>query len=242
MREPDDGFALSSTVWSGKRLGQGTALLDEGVLRILLLDSAGGEKSLQLRYDMVAGVALSDGSVVITCRDGKILKVATRQASAFRSTMLAACRALPEVTRALRALGSRRGAGGIRRNPGEPEAAFFRPLIAARRTSMEATDAIAVVAAFNPKTLAMEIARIIDGFAAELGQDHPARRRALEAELTDASEELSVTLERLDELAQKAMADVDDLGRWRAWANGVRDVFEAADRTWVVIEPIVSRA
>jgi hypothetical protein len=242
MREPDGGFAITSTVWSGRRLGQGTALIDEEVLRILLTDSTGGDKSLQLRYESIAGVALSDGSVVITCRDGQTLKVVTRQANAFRGTVLAACRALPEVTRALRALGSRRARGGVRRNPGDREATFFAPLIAARRRSMEAQDAVAVVAAFDAAALAKAVGDVIVSFAAELGQDHPARRRAFEAELTDATEELSAALERLIELAERAMADVDDLGRWRGWASGVRDVFEAADRSWVVIERIVSVA
>ena len=78
-------------------------------------------------------------------------------------------------------------------------------------------------------------------FAAELADRRPARRRALEAELGDASEQLSHSLNELEQLAALAISDVDDLGHWRAWAAGVQRAFEAADRSWVAIEPIVSR-
>ena len=237
----DHNFVLASTTLAGTRLGPGTALVDEDVLRVLLLDSPTGEKALQVRYESIIGVAMSDGSVVISCRDGRGLVVSTTEASFFRGRVLAACRALPEVTRALRALGSRRGARGTRRNPTDKEARFFAPLIAARRTSMDARDAVGVIASFDAKRLAQEISAMILDFAAERSAGHPARRRALEAELGDAADQLSVALNDLDRLAALATGDVDDLGRWRAWAAAVQQVFEAADRSWVAIEPIVSR-
>ena len=241
MREQGGSFALAKATYGGKRLGAGTALIDEDVLRVLLLDSVNGEKTLQLRYESILGVAMGDGSVVVTCRDGRGLVVTTKEASAFRGVVLAACRALPEVTRALRALGSRRGARGTRRNPTDKEGRFFAPLIAARRASMDARDAAAVIAAFEPRGLAAAFAGTIISFANELSSGHPARRRALEAELSDAAEQLSDALTVLADLAAKAADDVDDLTRWRTWAAAVQHVFEAADRAWVAIEPIVSR-
>lgn len=234
-------FALTSVTLAGAPLGSGTALVDEDVLRVLLLDARSGEKTLQVRYDSILGVAMGDGSVVITCRDGKTISVTTLEAAAFRLRVLAACRALPEVTRALRALGSRRGARGTRRNPTDKEGRFFAPLIAARRASMETRDAGGVIAAFGAKRLAQEIAATTLDFAAELAAGHPARRRALEAELSDAGDQLSAALNELEQLAALAVSDVDDLGRWRAWAASVQHVFEAADRAWVSIEAVVSR-
>jgi hypothetical protein len=234
-------FVLDSVTVSGKPLGLGTALVDEDVLRVLLLDAATGEKALQVRYDSIVGVAMGDGSVVITTRDGRDLAASTSEASSFRLRVLAACRALPEVTRALRALGSRRGAAGTRRNPSDKEARFFAPLITARRASMESRDAGAVIAAFGAKRLAQEIAATILDFAAAQAAGHPARRRALEAELGDATDQLTAALTDLERTAALAISDVDDLGRWRAWAAGVQRVFEAADRSWVAIEPVVSR-
>jgi hypothetical protein len=241
MREQGASYPLTQASLGGKRLGPGTALVDEDVLRVLLSDAPDGEKALQIRYETILGVGMSDGSVVVTCRDGRGFVVKTAEAASFRQGILAACRALPEVTRTLRALGSRRGARGTRRNPTDKEGRFFFPFIAARRASMEARDAANVVRSFDAERLASLVAGAIDQFARELGAGHPARQRAVEAELTDAVESLSHTLDELKRLAANAAADVDDLGRWRAWAAGVQQVFEAADKAWVEIEPIVSR-
>jgi hypothetical protein len=234
-------FVLDSVTVAGNRLGPATALVDEDVLRVLLLDAPTGEKTLQVRYESIVGVATGAGSVVITSRDGRDIAASTKDASSFRLRLLAACRALPEVTRALRALGSRRGARGTRRNPTDQEASFFAPLIAARRASMEARDAGGVIAAFGAKRLAQEIAATILAFAVAQAAGHPARRRALEAELGDASDQLTLALTDLEQVAALAISDVDDLGRWRVWAAGVQRVFEAADRSWVAIEQVVSR-
>src|SRR4051812_49401714 len=223
------------------KLGAGTVLVDEDVLRLLLLESPSGEKALQIKYDSVAGVALTSGGVTVSLRDGVVLTLATRQAADLRARLLAGCRALPEVTRALRALGSRRTSRGTRRNPTDKERRFFAPLISARRASMEARDSAAVVRAFDAERLTREIFAVVGDFAAEDGAGHPARRRALEAELTDAYEQLGTELEALAAAATKALADVDDLGTWRAWAAAVQRTFEAADRAWASIEPIVTR-
>jgi hypothetical protein len=241
MRETGGSYVLSQATLAGKRLGPGTALVDEDMLRLLLTDAPDGEKAVQIRYDAVIGVGLSDGSVVISGRDGRTLVVATKEAGSFRQAVLAACRALPEVTRALRALGSRRSLRGIRRSPGDREGRFFAPFIAARRASMEARDAASVIASFDARQLKNAVEASIEAFAAELSNGHPARHRAMEAQLSDGLDPLAASLDRLAELSQRAAADVDDLGRWRAWAEGVQGVFESADRSWVEIEPVVQR-
>ena len=237
MRETGGSFALTKASLGGKKLGPATALVDEDVLRLLLLDAAGGEKAIQIRYDTILGVGLGDGSVVVSCRDGRDLAATAKDAAGFRQGLLMACRSLPEVTRALRALGSRRGTGGLRRNPGDREARFFAPFISARRASMDAREARMVISAFDPKELARSLAATITVFAREGAAGHPARQRALEAELSDGIEGLESALDQLKALADAAAQDVDDLGRWRAWAVGVQHVFEAADRAWVAIEP-----
>jgi hypothetical protein len=241
MREAGGSYALTMATLAGRKLGPATALVDEDVLRVLLLDATGGEKALQIRYESIVGVALGDGAAMVSCRDGRSLVAKTTEASALRQALLAACRSLPEVTRALRALGSRRGIGGTRRNPSDREGRFFAPFISARRASMDARDARGVIAAFDSKELARSLLATITVFARERAAGHPARQRALEAELSDGIEVLEQALERLRELADQASSDVDDLARWRSWASGVQQVFEAADRAWVAIEPSMER-
>jgi hypothetical protein len=236
LREQGGSYALTMAMLGGRKLGPATALVDEDILRVLLLDAPGGEKAVQIRYDMIDGAGLSDGSVVITCRDGRGFVATTSEAAAFRQNVLAACRALPEVTRALRALGSRRETGGGRRNPGDREGRFFAPFISARRASMDARDARSVISAFDSRELLRSLSATLTVFARESAGGMPPRQRALEAELADGVEQLEAALDRLGELAADAARDVDDLGRWRSWAAGVQRVFEAADRAWVTIE------
>lgn len=241
MRDQGGSFALTDTLFAGQRLGPGTALIDEDVLRVLLLDAPTGEKSLQVRYDSIHDVVIDADSVVITFRDGRGLVGSTEEAPDFREHLLGACRALPEVTRALRALGSRRGVRGSRRNPSDREGRFFAPFISARRTSMEVRDPASVIGAFEARGLAAAMAGTIVSFSDELSAGHPARRRAMEAELSDAADHLSAALTALEDLAARALDDVDNLVRWRLWAAGVQRVFEAADRAWIDIEIVVSR-
>lgn len=106
---------------------------------------------------------------------------------------------------------------------------------------MDARDGKAVISAFDPRELARSLNATITVFAREGAAGHPARQRALEAELSDGIEQLEFALERLQELADEAARNVDDLGRWRAWADGVQQVFEAADKAWVVIEPTIGK-
>jgi hypothetical protein len=237
VREQGNSFALTMVTHGGRKLGPGTALVDEDVLRVLLLDAAGADKAVHIRYDMIDAAGLSDGFVVVTCRDGRELVATTTDAPAFRQSLLAACRALPEVTRALRALGSRRGVRGSRRNPTDREGRFFAPFISARRAAMDARDARSVISAFDSRELLRSLSATLTVFARESAAGHAARQRALEAELSDGVEQLEAALARLQEVAADAARDVDDLARWRTWAAGVQRVFEAADKAWVAIEP-----
>src|SRR5207244_7002512 len=130
----------------------------------------------------------------------------------------APCPALPEATPPLRALGPRRAAPGPRPNPTQREGRFFSPCISARRASMHARDARAVISAFDPRELARTLTATLTVFARESAAGHPARQRAMEAELFDGVEQLEASLHKLQELASEAARDVDDLRRWRAWA------------------------
>jgi len=241
LRDHMTSYSLSGVALGRKRLGPGTALVDDDVLRLLLLDSPTGEKTLQIHYDAILGAAIGHGTVIISCKDNTSLVVTTREANALRGRLLAACRALPEVTRTLRALGSSRGSRRTGRDVGPREARFFSPLIDARRESMQARDALSVIAAFDARSLRHEIEVVLAEFADREAVGHPARRRAIEAELSDNAEGLMAALDALGEAAALAAADVDDLARWRSWAGAVQRVFEVADRVWTTVEPLMER-
>jgi hypothetical protein len=241
LRDHTTSYSLSAVTLGGRRLGPGTALVDDDVLRLLLLDSPSGEKSLQIQHNSILGAAIGHGSVIISCRDNRSLVLTTREANALRSRLLAACRALPEVTRTLRALGSNRGSRRTSRDAGPDEARFFSPLIEARRDSMQARDAQSVIGAFDAQRLRHEIEVVLAEFADRGAGGHPARRRAIEAEMSDDAEVLMSALSDLGEASTLAAADVDDLACWRGWAASVQRVFEVADRVWTTISPLMER-
>jgi hypothetical protein len=138
---------------------------------------------------------------------------------------------LPELTRSLRVLGSRRAAAGPRRPEHD---AFFAPLIAARGEAERASPLDARRAALDSRSLRDAVERRIRGFAAERYPNDPPERRALEAELSECIAPLLARFAELD-AAQEHLAasrDRERLLRWRDWSRALALLFESADRCW----------
>lgn len=141
---------------------------------------------------------------------------------------------LPELTRALRALGStRRG--------GSSQVLFFGPLLEARRRAADARTAQARVRAFSATDLNRALERAIERIVAEWPDERAPARRALRHELIERVASYSTTLHELGERAG-VVIDADEshqLAAWRAWTKQLVAVFEMADRTWMAIRPVV---
>lgn len=151
----------------------------------------------------------------------------------------------PEVTRALRAFGSRRGL------PGSDHDRFFAPLVAelqAARTAhaggagwrtVDATDAARAAAALRGALAAL---------AADRAADSPADARALEAELEELCDEVFGALDALAAHADALRATVldpagDDAARrraWSAWTARLASAFAALDRAWIAALPALA--
>jgi hypothetical protein len=141
---------------------------------------------------------------------------------------------LPELTRALRALGSSRSGGNS-------QVLFFGPLLEARRRAADARTAHARVRAFSSADLTRALDRAIERIVAEWPDARPPARRALRHQLVERVDSYTVALHDLGHLAT-ALLDADDenqLDRWRAWTRQLTTVFEVADRTWLAIRPVV---
>lgn len=148
---------------------------------------------------------------------------------------------LPEVTRALRAFGARRG------RPGSDHDRFFAPLLDPLRRARDhvarGTDRpwdaarhvdAAAVAAGTRATL--------DAMAAEHGGPHAPDRRALAAELDELAEPLFAALGTLGSAAA-ALAAAGEAERptaWRAWAAALAGAFTAADGVWEAMLPALA--
>jgi hypothetical protein len=147
----------------------------------------------------------------------------------------------PEVTRALRAFGARRG------RPGSDHDRFFAPLLdplrRARdhvaRASERPWDAAGHV---DAAAVAAGVRAALDALAAEHGGPRPPDRRALAAELEELAEPLFAALGVLGEAAS-TLAAADAGARpaaWRAWAAALARAFAVADAVWEAMLPALA--
>lgn len=141
---------------------------------------------------------------------------------------------LPELTRALRALGSsRRG--------GSSQLLLFGPLLEARRRAADARSVHARVRAFSAEDLSRALERAIDRIVTDWPDARPAARRALRHELVERVEPYASALRALGPLAAATIdaGEGSQLSAWRAWTRQLVAVFETADRSWLAIRPVV---
>ncbi len=143
---------------------------------------------------------------------------------------------LPELTRALRALGSSRRSGGTL------QAQFFRPLLEARRKAADARTAVACLRAFDAAELERALERALDRILADWPDSRDAARRAVRAEMVERVAVYSVALVRLSKAAQGALAaDAgSQLPAWRAWTVQLAATFDAADRSWMALTSLIA--
>ena len=152
------------------------------------------------------------------------------------SEIVAAALALPELTRTMHSLGSRRGV------PGADHDRFFAGLLAARRAAEGFVEPESRLAAFDSRRLAQALTTLLGELAAERYPESPPDRRALEAELLEHAERMYVALEALGEAAEavRTSPTAFRLAQWRSWTWAAQRLFEEADRCWVAVLPALS--
>lgn len=223
-------------------LGDGTAVIDDEALTVNLRAYA-NERRIRIVLSSVDRVRSSDSDVELSTRDGTHLTLICESPTGFRDELLLRCHALPEVTRALRAFGSRRGLRGTRASAPGDQQKFFAPLLEARRTAGGAgSSPAAVVASFDAAKLTDAMGKTVLAFVAERYAEHGPAQRAFEAELTDLTEPLLVSLQALGDAAARAIESIDDLRLWRVWAAQLRMTFEVADRVWLSLDAALDTA
>lgn len=203
----DDGVTVS-----GASVGAPVALPFASLDGLALAD-AGGRVALTLF------VAAGDA---VEAEGGDALR-------AFAAEVERRATAFPELTRALRAVGTARG------GPGAEHDRFFAPLLDARGHAERADGWRGQVEAFAPDRLRAAWA---DGVAALCAARYPSSapdRRALEAALGEALEQAEGCLGRVATAAEALRAADDDtrLRQWRRWVDEVARLFVEADRCWL---------
>lgn len=184
----------------------------------------------------VAGVAREAEHAVLWLEQGDVLRLGRAAGlDAVLAAFEARARALPELTRSLRALGTRRAASVPEHDR------FFAPLLAGCRAAAEQPSPERALRAFEATALAAAITAELSGIAAERYPGEPPEQRALEAELSEAAEPLLARIESLGarqrELAGATAAE--SFRRWRRWTGALRRTFEAADDCWTSVAAIL---
>lgn len=217
-------------------LGSGSAAVDDDALT-MVIRAPGGERPIRVPLGMLDGAVLSKAAdeLLVVLRDGTRIVLVSHGSRQLREDLFAQCHALPELTRALRSLGSRRGQSQRASSPTDQQR-FFAPLLQARRTAIVAPTPIAVISAFDGAMLSTTYNQTLRAFSMEKVAEAGPARRALDAELSDIAEPLMYAFELLADAAVSAGASLDDLRLWRAWAGQLRTAFETADRVWPMLD------
>ncbi len=215
--------------------GTGTVSVGAGVVEVR---SASSETVIPMAT--LEGANYGDSRLTLYLRGGETVVVSgtARLAAAAREIIAQVC-ALPELTRPLRSLGSRRGRLGVDHDR------FFAPLLTARRRGERAADQRARLRAFEGSTMITALDTAIADFAKARFPRRAPDRRALEAELLELSAPLRTALEALDVFARRAVEEGSDetmFVRWRSWCTAVREVFDRADRCWIAFGPVLGEA
>jgi hypothetical protein len=142
---------------------------------------------------------------------------------------------LPEVTRALRAMGS------SRRSSGAFQTQFFLPLLEARKRAAATSSPVTCLRAFDAAELDRALDRAVERILLQWPDERGAARRALRAELLERVASYRSSLDLLSERAA-AVIKADDSSRlaaWRDWTAQLALVFEAADSSWMALRTVI---
>ena len=215
-------------------VGAAVATIDDEAM-IIVISGDGHDRPLRIRFDVIESIHRAGDDVELTLRDATRVILACANAAALQDQLIGSCRTVPELTRTLRAFGSRRGRQSARDSASTEQQRFFAPLIDARRNALGATPAESI-ASFNGTALLAAYDETLRRFASERYVQPGPARRALEAELEDLAEPMFAALRLLGETGETAATNPDDLRVWRAWSAQLRATFEIADRVWLALD------
>jgi hypothetical protein len=227
-------IAVTATRIGRTDLGDGSVFIDDDAMVVTVHASA--DRPMRMALATLDVVSIAGNDVSLTLRDGTTIVLTTAAAAQMGEELMLRCRTLPELTRALRAFGSRRGHRSTRALAAADQQRFFAPLLEARRRASAAGPPLSVITAFAAGQLTAELVAALEAFAAERYATPGPERRALHAELTDIAEPLILALKALEEAAAGATGSIDDLRLWRAWSTQLRATFETADRVWLLLD------
>jgi hypothetical protein len=227
MPEPDLEFEASNVLveWGSFRL------IGPGVLRLtseelVLGANVGG--ALRTKYEDVHGGGWRTGTLTIHGQSGKAVIESSRGLDHAWAQLIERACVLPEMARAHRLLGSRRGGSA------NAQAKLLAPLLQARKRVEEARDLDARVEALEARALRERVSSALENIARDAYPSSHPDRRGLEAELGEALMPFFAGLDALDVAARhfRSAPEAIRFVAWRRWVATVSNAFILADSGW----------
>jgi hypothetical protein len=252
MPDRTDTIALTGATVRTRELGPTVVAIDDDCVVIGVSDAADG--AWTLRVDSVVALVRENSGVTLHLRDGGSVVLLCTDGHTLAARIRAACQRVPELTRALRSMGARRSGAAYDTDDGRAsaESLFFAPFLAARRSAAQAAEPAAAIAAFDVAELTRGVQQAVERVASERTHGNAALRRAIEAQGEELLEPLVAALRVLGTAGDEARRDLRraapdgaatsgvDFATWRAWADALCDVFNAADRAWSNIDRLLA--
>jgi len=217
-----------------------TALDADGAVRLIddVLSIAVQDREYKARFDRIDGVVWEAPMLTLYVGRDVVELSGHPGLQPLGAQILTTALALPEFTRTMRGLGSRRGTVGADHDR------FFAQLLTARRAAEGFAEPESRLAAFDAPRLSHALTALLGELASERYPESGPDRRALEAELLDHAERMFAALEALGEAADRvrSSASASRLAQWRHWTWSAQRLFEEADRCWFAIMPALSEA
>jgi hypothetical protein len=223
------------TLWHGTELaGAGSIELESDEIVVRVPSAA----DLRVPLSALDGVRIGPTHVTLYATSGDVLEIEGKGVGDVGEQIRSRACSLPELTLALRGLGSARG------YPGPDHDRFFAPVLGARRAAEHGGSPAERMAAMRAAALAAEMDRVLHEFAMARYPEDPAERRALETALEDLSAPVRASLAQLENAARAVAGTTDDVAFvwWRAWTAQCRSVLTHVDQCWLAIAPVLREA
>ncbi len=197
-----------------------------------------GSPGPTVHLDDITDVRRDGRRVTVVLAAGGSLVLHSADPAPLEAAIVAACCTIPELTRALRSLGSSRT-----RASASAQREFFAPLLEARRRAEESVGRAAIVAAFDPDRLERALDAYLAGLTERSRDARPAARRAFAAHAGEAAEPLRAAIGELRHTGPAAAAAGAGagLGDWKRWRQSLQTLFATADRCWTRLQPVAGR-
>jgi hypothetical protein len=219
---------------------RGAAIDADGAVRLIddLVSIMLEGRELVTRVDRIDGVIWQAPALTLHVGRDALELTGHPGLQPLGTQITAAALALPEFTRTMRSLGSRRGDIGTEHDR------FFAGLLTARRAAEGFVEPESRLAAFDPRRLSQGLTTLLAELAAERYPESAPDRRALEAELLEYAERVYAALDALGEAADhvRSSASATRLAQWRNWTWAAQRVFDEADRCWMAVLPALQEA